>query len=426
MLCSMPALRGEGGGLAGFEEVADGWLRWVSCGFCCQVFDDGAGVVAAVVVDDGDGDVEAGGDGGAQEAEDGEAEEAAAVVGGDDDVEGGHGGLDGGKGLGVAAGVGADADGDGCGGAAVGGKGAGAADPAIPEAGDDGVACGLVAAEQGEVAEVELVSPPEGFGEGEAAGVLAPETGFVACHVVPVVGLDVVGGEGGVFFVVEDDGAEVDGVAEAGVGGAKGEVGVFPVGEEAVVEGADAADEVGADEERGAHEEDVGGVGAGPLAGAAEVVGGLEGGDFRAEEAAEVEVLFGVLERGDAGGDEADAGVCLGDADERGEGTAVGKGVVVEKPDEVVAVLEGVAEAEVGAAGEAGVGWELDELDAGGDERAEVPGGAVRGAVVDQENREVGVGHAQDGVEAGDGLMGGVPVEQDDEDAGGELRRGWT
>ena len=85
----------------------------------------------------------------------------------------------------------------------MGGEGAGAADPAIPEAGDDGVARELIAAEQGKVAEVELVGPPEGFGEGEAAGVFAPEAGLVASHVVPVVGLHVVGGEGCVFFVVE-------------------------------------------------------------------------------------------------------------------------------------------------------------------------------------------------------------------------------
>ena len=181
------------------------------------------------------------------------------------------------------------------------GEGAGAADPAIPEAGDDGVSRGLVAGEQGEVAEVELVGPPEGFGEGETAGVLAPEAGLVAGHVVPVVGLEVVGGEGCVFLVMEDDGAKVDCVTKAGVGGAKGEVGVFPIGEEAIVKEADAAQEAGADEERGAHEEDVGGIGAGPLGRTVHVVGELEGGDFRAEEAAEVEVLFGVMERGDAG-----------------------------------------------------------------------------------------------------------------------------
>ena len=77
---------GEGGGLAGFKEVADGRVAGGGGGLGGEGLDDGAGVVLAIVIDDGDGDFEAGGDGGAQEAEDGLAEESATVVGGYDDV----------------------------------------------------------------------------------------------------------------------------------------------------------------------------------------------------------------------------------------------------------------------------------------------------------------------------------------------------
>lgn len=117
-------------------------------------------------------------------------------------------------------------------------------------------------------------------------------------------------------------------------------------------------------------------------------------------------------------GDEADIGGGVGE--EIGEHGGFGEGVVVEDEGIGVVVLLGVAEAEVIAVGEAGVSGVGDDGD-GGEMLLEVGEGVVGGAVVDDEDVEVGVG---EGLEVVDTLVGEfwlAPVEDDGEDG----RRHW-
>lgn len=223
-----------------------------------------------------------------------------------------------------------------------------------------------------------------------------------------------------VTFLVEDFiGAKAEGIVmpDEAIGGierlpagepsAPGEVGVFHVHEEGMVEAAEVEEEVAADSEGGAGD-------------SADGEGGIEGGGGLVEAAAEgdtgaMDIIPGGIYLGwvlldeDFGGGEADIVIGLEGGDERLEPVWLGDSVGVEEDEDIAG---GVVGAEIIGATEAEVVVTVEEGDLG-PALGDGGGAIIGGGVIDDDDFGMG-GGSGDGLEAGMDIVSAIVVNDDE------------